>query len=122
MLQGLSQVVSKWQRSPNSQHCRDESHKFFQAKGAAACLMRRLVALTRLRAQLRLHQHVYEATLGLVQALAACFAEDMHAGLFTYELRPLLHQVCTHLLARDGRHEICVALKGGVSVLSVQWC
>lgn len=59
--------------------------------------MRRLVALTRLRTQLTLHQHVYEATLGLVQALAACFAEDMLAGLFTYELRPLLHQVRTHL-------------------------
>ena len=97
MLQGLSQIVSKWQRSPNSQHCTDESHKFFQARGAAACLMRRLVALTRLRTQLTLHQHVYEATLGLVQALAACFAEDMLAGLFTYELRPLLHQVRTHL-------------------------
>ncbi|DBA81006.1 TPA: hypothetical protein ACH3X2_007212 [Trebouxia sp. C0005] len=95
MLQGLSQVVSRWRCSPNSHHCTDESHKSFQAKAASACLMRRLVALTRTRVQLMQQQSVLHATVSLVKALCMKFPEQMHAGLFTFELRPLLHQVLT---------------------------
>ncbi len=96
MLQGLSQLISRWRRSPNSHHCTDESHKSFQAKAASACLMRRLVALTCIRVQLMQQQPVLDATLSLVQALCLKFTQQMHAGLFTFELRPLLHQVRRH--------------------------
>jgi len=107
MLQGLSQVVSRWRRSPNSHHCTDEAHKSFQAKAASACLMRRLVALTRIRVQLMQQQPVLDATLSLVQALCLKFPEQMHAGLFTFELRPLLHQVSRHPHHDQGHTRKC---------------
>lgn len=58
--------------------------------------MRRLVALTRTRVQLMQQQSVLHATVSLVKALCMKFPEQMHAGLFTFELRPLLHQVSRH--------------------------
>ncbi len=56
--------------------------------------MRRLVALSRIRAQLSMHQQVLNATIALGQALQQQLPSDMQAGLYTWELRPLLHQVC----------------------------
>ena len=93
MLSGLCQMVIKWRCSPNSQHCTDEHNKSFQSKAAAACLMRRLVALTRIRNQLGLRQHVVIATLVLVQALQQSFPGDVEAGVYTFELQLLIHQV-----------------------------
>lgn len=58
--------------------------------------MRRLVALTRVRVQLMQQQTILDATLSLVKALCLKFPEQMHARLFTFELRPLLHQVRRH--------------------------
>ena len=55
--------------------------------------MRRLVALTRIRNQLGLRQHVVTATLVLVQALQQSFPGDVEAGVYTFELQLLIHQV-----------------------------
>ena len=96
MLVGLRQTVSKWHLGPNRLQCYDEHHNFFQAqgpKGAAACLMKRLVALFRMRAQIGVHQPVLDALLTLVQALQQRFREHIQGGLYTFDVRPLVHQV-----------------------------
>ena len=56
--------------------------------------MKRLVALTRMRAQLSLHQPVLEALLALAHTLHRLFPGQIQAGMYTYDVRPLVHQVC----------------------------
>lgn len=96
MLTGLRQTASRWYLGPNRLYCYDEHHNVFQPngpKGAAACLMKRLLALTRMRAQLALHQPVLDALLALVHALQQRFIGKLEGGLHTFDLRPLVHQV-----------------------------
>lgn len=96
MLSGLRQTASRWHLGPNGRHCYDEHHNFFHAqgsKGAAACLMKRLLALSRMRAQLALHQPVLDALIALVQALQQRFPGALPGGMYTPEARPLVHQV-----------------------------
>ena len=62
-------------------------------KGAAACIMKRLLALTHMRAQLALHQPVLDGLLALMQALQQHFPGHIEGGLYTLDVRPLVHQV-----------------------------
>ena len=96
MLVGLRQTVRKWHLGPNRLHCYDEQHNFFQAqgpKGAAACLMKRLIALSRMRAQIGLYKPVLDALVTLVKVLQPDFPEQIQAGLYAFDVRPLVHQV-----------------------------
>lgn len=102
MIIGLRQTASRWQLGPNGRHCYDEHHNFFNAqgpKGAAACLMKRLLALSRLRAQLALHQPVLDALLALLEALQQQFPGQMPGGMYNLDTRPLVHQVSLSFLS-----------------------
>ena len=56
-------------------------------------MMKRLVAVTRMRLHLKAQQPVLQALLAVEHALHQQFADEMQAGLYTWELRPLIHQV-----------------------------
>ena len=111
MIMGLRQTASRWHLGPNGRHCYDEHHNFFHAqgpKGAAACLMKRLVALTRLRAQLALHQPVLDALRVLLQSLQQRFPGQIPGGMYNLDARPLMHQVSlqssAQVAVRNVRH------------------
>ena len=96
MITGLRQTAGRWHLGPNGRHCYDEHHNFFHAqgpKGATACLMKRLVALSRLRAQLALHRPVLDALHALLQALQQHFPGQIPGGFYNLDARPLVHQV-----------------------------
>ena len=99
MLEGLLRVMQRWHRSTDGLHFLDEHNKYLPGTkrsgkgGPAACIMKRLLALTRRRVQLGQHAAVLQTFQGLVRALQQRFPTCLSAGMYSYELQDLVHQV-----------------------------
>lgn len=100
MLKGLFLMMQTWRRSPDGLHYLDEQNKRLSGTkhsgkgGPAACIMKRLLALTKRRTQLSQHRPVLQAFQQLVSVLQQWLVDCLPAGMYSYELKALVHQVC----------------------------
>ena len=99
MLKGLLHMMQTWRRSPDGLHYLDEQNKRLSGAkrsgkgGPAACIMKRLLALTNRRTQLSQHHQVLQAFQQLVNALQQRLVGCLPAGMYSFELKALVHQV-----------------------------
>lgn len=99
MLRGLLHMMNAWRPSTEGAHFLDEDNKWLAGGrrsgkgGPAACIMKRMLALTRRQVLLSQHTPVLEALQRLVMLLQRRFSDCFPAGIYSYELRGLMHQV-----------------------------
>lgn len=99
MLKGLLHMMNAWRHSIDGLYYLDEHNKRLSGTkrsgkgGPAACIMKRILALTRRRVQLSQHAPVLKAFQELIRLLQQRYPDCFPAGIYSYELQALVHQV-----------------------------